>query len=37
MAEQAYTPRLKQQYLDVIKGELSSEFAYKNVMRDSPP
>lgn len=33
MAEQAYTPRLKQQYNDVIKGELAKEFAYKNVMQ----
>jgi len=33
MAEQAYTPRLKQHYLDVIKGELTKEFGYKNVMQ----
>ena len=33
MAEQAYTPRLKQQYHDVIKGELEKEFSYKNVMQ----
>ena len=33
MAEQAYTPRLKQQYHDVIKAELGKEFAYKNVMQ----
>ena len=33
MAEQAYTPRLKQHYHDVIKGELEKEFAYKNVMQ----
>jgi len=33
MAEQAYTPRLKQQYLDVLKGELTKEFGYKNVMQ----
>ncbi len=32
MAEQAYTPRLKQQYQDVLKGELEKEFGYKNVM-----
>jgi large subunit ribosomal protein L5 len=33
MAEQAYTPRLKKHYLDVIKGELTTEFGYKNVMQ----
>ena len=33
MAEQAYIPRLKQQYQDVIKGELSKEFGYSNVMQ----
>ena len=33
MAEQTYTPRLKQQYLDVLKGELTKEFGYKNVMQ----
>ena len=33
MAEQAYVPRLKQQYQDVIKGELSKEFSYLNVMQ----
>jgi len=32
MAEQAYIPRLKKQYRDVIKGELTNEFGYKNVM-----
>jgi len=32
MAEQAYIPRLKKQYQDVIKGELTNEFGYKNVM-----
>jgi len=32
MAEQAYIPRLKKQYQDVIKGELTKEFGYKNVM-----
>jgi large subunit ribosomal protein L5 len=33
MAEQAYTPRLKKHYQDVIKGELTKEFGYKNVMQ----
>ena len=33
MAEQVYTPRLKQQYQDVIKSDLEKEFAYKNVMQ----
>jgi len=33
MAEQAYIPRLKQQYQDVIKGELTKEFGYQNVMQ----
>lgn len=33
MAEQTYTPRLKKQYLDVIKGELTKEFGYQNVMQ----
>ena len=33
MAEQAYVPRLKQQYQDVIKNELSKEFGYPNVMQ----
>jgi len=33
MAEQAYVPRLKQQYQDVIKGDLSKEFDYPNVMQ----
>lgn len=33
MPEQAYIPRLKTQYLDVIKGELTKEFGYKNVMQ----
>ncbi len=33
MAEQAYIPRLKQQYQDVIKGELEKEFSYQNVMQ----
>ncbi len=33
MAEQAYTPRLKQQYNDVIRGDLEKEFAFKNVMQ----
>ncbi len=33
MSEQAYIPRLKTQYLDVIKGELTKEFGYQNVMQ----
>jgi large subunit ribosomal protein L5 len=33
MAEQAYIPRLKKQYHDVIKGDLTKEFGYKNVMQ----
>ncbi len=33
MPEQAYIPRLKTQYLGVIKGELTKEFGYKNVMQ----
>jgi large subunit ribosomal protein L5 len=33
MAEQAYIPRLKTQYNAVIKGELTKEFGYKNVMQ----
>ena len=33
MAEQACTPRLKQQYNDVIRGDLEKEFAFKNVMQ----
>jgi len=33
MAEQAYIPRLKTQYNDVIKGELTKEFGYENVMQ----
>jgi len=33
MAEQAYTPRLKQQYNNVIKGDLAKEFSFKNVMQ----
>jgi large subunit ribosomal protein L5 len=33
MAEQTYIPRLKQHYLDVLKGELTKEFGYKNVMQ----
>jgi large subunit ribosomal protein L5 len=32
MAEQTYTPRLKQHYQDVLRGELSKQFAYKNPM-----
>ena len=33
MAEQVYTPRLKQQYRNVIRGDLKNEFTYKNVMQ----
>jgi large subunit ribosomal protein L5 len=33
MSEQAYIPRLKTQYLNVIKGELTKEFGYENVMQ----
>lgn len=33
MPEQDYIPRLKTQYLDVIKGELTKEFGYENVMQ----
>jgi large subunit ribosomal protein L5 len=33
MAEQAYIPRLKTQYLDVLKGDLTKEFGYANVMQ----
>jgi large subunit ribosomal protein L5 len=33
MAEQTYIPRLKQHYLDVLKGELTKEFGYENVMQ----
>ena len=33
MAEQAYIPRLKTQYHDVIKGDLTKEFGYANVMQ----
>jgi len=33
MSEQAYIPRLKTQYLGVIKDELTKEFGYKNVMQ----
>jgi large subunit ribosomal protein L5 len=33
MAEQTYIPRLKQQYQDVIKDELTKEFGYENVMQ----
>ena len=32
MAEQAYIPRLKKHYQDVLKGELTKEFGYQNVM-----
>jgi large subunit ribosomal protein L5 len=33
MAETAYIPRLKQQYQDVLRGELIKEFGYKNPMQ----
>lgn len=33
MAENGYTPRLKQQYLDKIRGDLKNEFKYKNEMQ----
>lgn len=33
MSEQAYIPRLKTQYLETIKDELTKEFGYKNVMQ----
>ncbi|ODS02421.1 50S ribosomal protein L5 [Methyloceanibacter marginalis] len=33
MAEQTYIPRMKQQYLDVLKTDLTKEFGYKNVMQ----
>jgi len=33
MPEQAYIPRLKLQYNDVIKGELTKEFGYHNIMQ----
>ena len=33
MAETAYIPRLKQQYLDVMRDELVKEFDYKNPMQ----
>jgi large subunit ribosomal protein L5 len=33
MAETAYTPRLKQQYQDVHRGELIKEFGYTNPMQ----
>ena len=33
MAETAYTPRLKQQYQDVLRGELVKEFGYANTMQ----
>ena len=33
MPEQAYIPRLKTHYQDVIKGDLTKEFGYQNVMR----
>ena len=32
MAEQTYIPRMKQQYLDVLKTDLTKEFGYKNAM-----
>lgn len=33
MPEQAYIPRLKTQYNDVIKAELKKEFGYANIMQ----
>ena len=33
MAETAYIPRLKQQYQDVLRGELVKEFGYENPMQ----
>ncbi len=33
MAEVAYTPRLKSQYHDVIRGKMVEEFGYKNPMQ----
>lgn len=33
MAEQTYTPRLKQHYQDVLKGELAKTFGYENPMQ----
>jgi len=33
MPEQAYIPRLKTHYQDVIKGDLTKEFGYQNVMQ----
>lgn len=33
MAEQTYIPRMKLQYLDVLKTDLTKEFGYKNVMQ----
>jgi large subunit ribosomal protein L5 len=33
MAEQAYTPRLKKHYEEVLKGELVKEFGYANPMQ----
>src|SRR6187551_2855230 len=33
MAETAYIPRLKQQYQDVLRGELVKEFGYANPMQ----
>src|SRR6516165_8169763 len=33
MAESAYIPRLKQQYQDVLRGELVKEFGYANPMQ----
>ncbi|MET0667720.1 50S ribosomal protein L5 [Methyloceanibacter sp.] len=33
MAEQAYIPRLKQHYNDVLRGELTKEFGYANPMQ----
>ncbi len=33
MAEASYTPRLKQYYEDVLRGELTEQFGYTNVMQ----
>ena len=33
MAEESYTPRLKQYYEEVLRGELTEQFGYSNVMQ----
>jgi large subunit ribosomal protein L5 len=33
MAEVSYVPRLKEHYNDVVRGELTKEFGYQNVMQ----